>query len=160
MPPPQEKTEYSNSDLCSTRNNTPPYEDITRVDTLIRTTIPFAKLQIVINFDSAFSLDSADHPGRNRPHLPHTISKQDILRYVGNLTMKIFFWFWSQLQKLRDKILHQPVLDQVGVVSSGLKPMLWPPCSLSTLARPFDINSVAATLETRVLFSCSFSLRN
>jgi hypothetical protein len=39
----------------------------------------FAMLQVVINLDSAFGSDSAEHPGRNRPQLPHMTSKRGVL---------------------------------------------------------------------------------
>jgi hypothetical protein len=51
-------------------------EDITKVDT--HEPCP-RKLQIIINLDSAFGSDLADHARWNRPHLPHTTSKRGVL---------------------------------------------------------------------------------
>ena len=57
----------------------------------------FPNLQVVTNSVIAFVSDSTNTPTQFRWYLPHTVSKWDDLGCIGNLTMRHFFWFGSQL---------------------------------------------------------------
>jgi hypothetical protein len=112
----------------------------------------FAKLQVVINFDSVFSLDSADHPRRNRPHLPHT--RCSLMRWKANNESFILVLVlppecsWIILCD-RDKVLHHQFWAVMTLLSCrALSPRCAPPSPLApspSLVR-FGINSVAAAI--------------